>query len=120
MNIIRGTFRLSIGVALLVVGYHAVTGYMEARKSEQEATRLWFTLRCGERFLGQDMRAYTNEYGLIDIGKAGCELDGRRFLATFDEIRKAVASPDASEYGRNVGELFRVTLDIALAHAFAW
>jgi hypothetical protein len=40
------------------------------------------------------MSAYTNEYGLIDIGKAGCSSD--RFLATFDEIRTARASAEPS------------------------
>jgi hypothetical protein len=38
------------------------------------------------------MSAYTNEFGLIDIGRAGCAND--RFLATWDEIREANASPE--------------------------
>jgi hypothetical protein len=94
MKIIRGTFRLSILIALLVAAYYGIHAYMAGVIVKQENRRLagnWTTLRCAERFLGQDMSRYTNEAGLIDIGGAGCS--DRPFLATFEEIREAVASP---------------------------
>jgi hypothetical protein len=108
MNIGRGTFRLSIVIALLVAGYYAITGYMAALDAEQENRKLWNTLRCGERFLGQDMSAYTNAAGLIDIGRAGCSDD--RFLASFEEIRRAVARPDPPDDWRGFREVFRYNL----------
>jgi hypothetical protein len=40
------------------------------------------------------MAAYTNEYGNIDIGKAGCS--DQRFLARFEEIEAALLKSDPS------------------------
>jgi hypothetical protein len=74
MNIIRGTFRLSVVIALLVAGYFGITGYMAALEREQANWKLWNTLRCGERFLGQDMSRYRSPVRpeVFDIGSAGC------------------------------------------------
>jgi hypothetical protein len=98
MNIVRGTLRISIVAAVLVTIVGAVASHFDVikeqdrlRKNWTDDTRLWKTLRCGSQFLGKDMTAYTNEYGLIDIGRAGCS-DGR-FLARFDEIREAMKQP---------------------------
>jgi hypothetical protein len=113
MNVLRGTFRLSIVVALLVAAYFGITAHVAAQNAASESWKLWFTLRCGERFLGQDMSAYTNASGLIDIGKAGCSND--RFLATFDEIREALASAEPS--GDRYGEVFWPKLYGALFNA---
>jgi hypothetical protein len=88
MSVLRGTFRLSIVVALLVAAYYAISAHLAAMDAEWEHRKLLITLRCGERFLGQDMSQYTNAAGLIDIGKAGCS--NSSFWATFDEIRVAV------------------------------
>ena len=70
MNIIRGTFRLSIVIALLVAVYYGITGYMAAMEREQANWKLWTTLRCGERFLGQDMSKYVSPVRpeVFDIG----------------------------------------------------
>jgi hypothetical protein len=91
VSIVRGTFRLSIVIALLVAAYVGISGYIEAVSSDAEDMRIWTTLRCGERFLGQDMSSYTSPVrsDVIDIGKAGCS--SSTFWATRDEIRKAVA-----------------------------
>jgi hypothetical protein len=98
MNIVRGTLRISIVVAVLVAIICSVVSLFDANKERlrlyndwREETQLLKVLRCGGQFLGKDMTAYTNEFGLIDIGHAGCS-DGR-FLATFDEIRNAVNEP---------------------------
>jgi len=116
---VGGTFRLSVVVALLVAAYYGITGYMTAIKSEQENQRMWMTLRCGERFLDRDMSRYAIDPSrpeVIDIGKAGCS-DGR-FLATFEEIRGALASPEPPEWWRGFGHVFRSELEWALFAAF--
>ena len=105
MNIARGTFRLSIIVAVTVTLYFGIAAHVEAFKAESESRRIWTTLQCGKPFLDRDMSRYTNEYGNIDIGRAGCSSSS--FFATFDEIRMALSSvdpPDADEYWR----LFRI------------
>jgi hypothetical protein len=115
---VGGTFRLSVMIALLVAAYYGITGYMAAMDVEQENRRLWTTLRCGERFLGQDMSRYAgpdpDRPEVIDIGRAGCS--NGRFLATFYEIREALAHPDPPEPG--FGQVFQYKLLEALFAAF--
>jgi hypothetical protein len=36
MKIVRGTFRLSIVIALLVAAYYGITGYMAAMRADDE------------------------------------------------------------------------------------
>ena len=62
MNVLRGTFRLSIVVALLVAAYFGITAHVAAKMllGELETlvhAALWRAL------LGQDMSAYTNASG---------------------------------------------------------
>jgi hypothetical protein len=118
MNIIRGTFRLSIVIALLVAGYYGITGYMAALESEQANWKLWNTLRCGERFLGQDMSRYVSPVRpeVFDIGSAGCS--NERFWATFEEIREAAAQSKPPAVGSGFGEVLRFKLMDALGYAF--
>jgi hypothetical protein len=119
MNIIRGTFRLSIVAALLVAVYYGITGYMSVTEREQANWKLWTTLRCGERFLGQDMSKYVSPVRpeVFDIGGAGCS--NKQFWATFDEIREAVAQSEPPAFGGGFGEDLRFKLMDALAYAFA-
>jgi hypothetical protein len=98
LNIMRGTLRISIVAAVLVAMVGVVASHLEAFKEQNRViknwtddTRLWKVLRCGGQFLGKDMTAYTNEYGLIDIVRAGCS--DARFLARLDEIRDAMNQP---------------------------
>ena len=92
MNVLRGTFRLSIVVALVVAAYFGITAHVAATDADREEWKLWGTLRCGERFLGRDMSSYVSPVRpeVFDIGKAGCS--SSTFWATFDEIRTALAS----------------------------
>jgi hypothetical protein len=92
MNFVRGTFRLSILAAFLTAVYAAIASHLSGLDAAEKSWRIWSTLRCGEQFLNRDMTAFTNEFGLIDIGKAGCSES--RFLATVDEIRTAVRTTD--------------------------
>jgi predicted PurR-regulated permease PerM len=117
MKIIRGTFRLSVVVALLVAVYYGISGYIAARNSEYENWKLWTTLRCGERFLDKDMSGYTNDGRVFDIGRAGCS--DTRFLATFEEIREALTQSEPPEVWRGFGEVFRFKLYEALFTALA-
>jgi hypothetical protein len=92
MNIPVGTFRLSLVVALVVAAYYGITAHVAAIDADQGERKFWSTLRCGERFLDQDMSRYANPTRpeMFDIGKAGCS--GSSFWATFAEIRSALAS----------------------------
>ena len=49
-------------------------------------------------------RAFTNQYGNIDIGRAGCSKAG--FLANFDEIREALNTPAPPKMTFNYWEVF--------------
>lgn len=98
MSIIRGMFRISIVVAILLgivgaIAVHIATIREQDRalNSWKEDTRIWNALRCGGQFLGKDMTAFTNQYGNIDIGRAGCSTAS--FIANFDEIREALNAP---------------------------
>ena len=98
MNIVRGMLRVSIVAAVLVAIVAAVASHLEAFNEQNRViknwtdnARNWKVLRCGSQFLGKDMTAYTNEHGLIDIGRAGCS-EGK-FLTRFDEIREAMNQP---------------------------
>jgi len=98
MKIARGMLRVSLVIAIFVAVTGAVASHLDVvkeqdrlTKSWDEDTRIWKGLRCGGQFLGKDMKEYTNEFGLIDIGRAGCS--SGKFLATFDEIRDAAKRP---------------------------
>lgn len=95
MNIARGMLRISIIAGVLVAAWGAWASHLDAAKERERVydswindVRIWKGLRCGSKFLGKDVSAYTNEFGLIDIGRAGCAAGS--FLARFDEIRQAM------------------------------
>ena len=117
MNVLRGTFRISIVVALVVAAYYGITAHVAAHGAASEEWKLWYTLRCGERFLGRDMSNYTSPVrsDVIDIGKAGCS--NSTFWATFDEIRTALASTDPSD--DQYSQVFWPKLYNAVFYAFA-
>jgi hypothetical protein len=86
MAILRGTFRLSIVVALLTAVYVAYQDWMVSIERNNEDHEILRTLRCGSRMSDDALRLTVNEFGLIDLGKTGCA--NKRFLASFEEIRK--------------------------------
>jgi hypothetical protein len=114
VRVIRGTFRLSLVIALVVAAYYGISGYLAAIDAEQANRKLWSTLQCGERFLGQDMSRFASPSRpeVIDIGKAGCS--NSSFFATFDEIREAVTRSDPPAEWRGFGEVFSFKLYEAL------
>jgi hypothetical protein len=93
-KIIRGSFRLSLVAAVGVLVFVAIGAVISAKKAADSAHENWTTLRCGKAFIGRDMTSYTNQYGNIDIGRAGCSY--KQFLARFEEINEALAQPDPS------------------------
>jgi hypothetical protein len=94
MRVTRGTFRASILIAFATFVSGVFFAVASGNRAANNDWQLWNTLRCGKRFLDQDMSKFTNDFGNIDIGKAGCS--DRSFLANFDEIRDAIARPDSS------------------------
>ena len=92
MRVLRGTLRLSVVIAILALGYGVIAAHMAAHEDAAKGRRLWSVLTCAKRFLDRDMAPFTNEYGNIDIGKAGCASE--QFLATKYEIRDALTQTD--------------------------
>jgi hypothetical protein len=105
-------------IALLVAGYYSITGLHGGYGARTSDWKLWTTLRCGERFLGQDMSKYVSPVRpeVFDIGSAGCS--NKQFWATFDEIREAAAQSEPPAIGRGFGEVLRFKLMDALGYAF--
>ena len=96
MNVLRGTFRLSLLLTAVAGGYVIWTSLQQVSESGSREREMWRVLRCSEKFLGRDMSRFTNPYGLIDVGKAGCA--STQFLATFDEIKDASMQPEPSTF----------------------
>ena len=96
MNVLRGTFRLSILLTAVAAGYVTWISFQQVSESRSRDHEMWRVLRCSEKFLGRDMSRFTNPYGLIDVGKAGCA--STQFLATFDEIKDASMQPEPSTF----------------------
>jgi hypothetical protein len=117
MKVLRGTFRLSVVIAILVAVYYGIEAHVAAQNSSYEDWKMWNTLRCGERFLGQDMSSYTSPVRseVIDIGKAGCS--SSTFWATRDEIRMALAQTDPSD--SRYAEVFWPKFYFAMLNALA-
>jgi hypothetical protein len=116
MKVLRGTFRLSIVIAILVAAYYGIAAHLAAENAGYEDWKLWKTLRCGERFLDKDMSSYTNDGVVFDIGRAGCS--DTRFLATFNEIRMAIAQTDPSD--SRYAEVFWPKFYIGMSNALAF
>jgi hypothetical protein len=119
MKVIRGTFRLSVVIALLIAVYCVISGYIAALDADRETWRIWGTLRCGERFLGQDMTSYASPVrsDVIDIGRAGCS--NSTFWASYDEIRAAVAHSEPPAEDLRFGKVFWLNSINALIFAVA-
>lgn len=87
-GILRGTFRLSIVVALLIGGYTAVQDWRASVTEYQDEQKILRTLECGARAPPERLQRALNENGLIDLSKVGCSFD-EKFFASFEELAKA-------------------------------
>lgn len=92
MNVLRGTFRLSLFVAAAVALYGVWDAFLKADDAARRDHELWSTLRCGEYLLKQDLTQYTNAYGNFDLGKLRCS--HRTFWANKSEIETALRQLD--------------------------
>ena len=116
MKVLRGTFRLSLVVLVTALVWAAVVAVDEARDMAAADQRMWVTLRCAERFLDKDMSGFTNVYGNIDIGKAGCA--SGPFLATFDEVREALKQADP--FTKRYSDVFNAEIRENFVTATIW
>jgi hypothetical protein len=90
-DIIRGTFRLSLVVAVGAVAYSAYSTfdvYKEAlRKNAETTVSLQLPLECAARLLKEQLKAAENDFGLVDLTKLGCAQEP--FLAKYEELNAA-------------------------------
>ena len=70
-DIMRGTFRLSIGVAGLAAAYAVYERSDAFEEAQNESLRMTLRLECGARRSEEDLRTAVNEFGLIDLAEIG-------------------------------------------------
>ena len=83
----RGTFRLSVAIAVLAAAYGFYEQLAEYAEARNQSLQMVFTLKCGSRRSEETLKSAVNEYGLIDLGKVGCA--NKPFLAKSDELLRA-------------------------------
>ena len=86
-SIMRGTFRLSVAVAVLAAGFGAYQRLAAYSETKDRDLQMLITLECGARVPEERLRQTVNENGLFDLGKVGCAKE--RFLASFEKLHKA-------------------------------
>jgi hypothetical protein len=86
-NIIRGTFRLSVAIAVLAAAYGFYEQLAAFAEYKDQKLKMLFTLECGARRSEETLKSAANQYGLIDLGKVGCA--SKQFLASSDELLQA-------------------------------
>lgn len=92
MNIIKGTFRLSILVGIAVFAIQYWRASQEAHASAWKNSQIYMTLRCARDRVGVDNTAIKNEFGLLDLSKVHCSKE--RFFAHEHEIASALERED--------------------------
>ena len=91
MNVIRGTFRLSILVGLASLGVLWWQTQNEAHKAAGGSYELWSTVRCAGYLLESDTKPMENDFGNIDLSKhTSCST--RPFWTNRQEIADALKS----------------------------
>jgi hypothetical protein len=83
----RGTFRLSIGIAGLAAAYAVYERSDAFEAAQNDSLRMTMRLECGARRSDEDLRTAVNEFGEIDLGEIGCS--SKPFRASIEELRKA-------------------------------
>ncbi len=84
MNIMRGTFRISIVAALLTAAITAYQQWIQYTDTQYRRSQLQVGYECGAKKL-EEIEASHTGYGNIDISKYGCA--SRPFWASLDELR---------------------------------
>jgi hypothetical protein len=101
--VLRGTFRLSIVVALAVAAYNSFDAWQSIAKHRADDRRMLATLECGSRVPEQRLKQALTEGGLIDLSKVGCA--DKQFIASFDELARTRDGIIREELG-SVGPTF--------------
>lgn len=116
VNVIRGTFRLSILVGLFALTYLWWDCAQKAGKAAADSQELWSTLRCAGYLLKLDTKPYENTYGNIDLGKH-THCVSRQFWANRSEIEEALReeNPYQSRYDREISWLWQTAWSGAIA-----
>jgi hypothetical protein len=104
VNIVKGTFRLSLLVGAAALGWFTWDASQSAHRVAAYHREIWETHRCAGKLLGQDVRQYQNAYGNLDLGKLGCS--GREFWANMGEIEKA--QHELNPYNETWWRYFRI------------
>ena len=63
-NIMRGTFRLSVAVAVLAAAYGAYERIAAFSATKDRSLKMMVTLECGSRLSEETLRRTLNEHGL--------------------------------------------------------
>ncbi len=99
MNILKGTFRLSIVATIIAGGWNAYSRYEQHIAAYVKQSELVRTLKCGARVDAERLKSTVNQFGLYDLSKVGCSFD--RFLANDKELAEA-ASGTMDDMANNV------------------
>jgi hypothetical protein len=87
MNILKGTFRLSIVAAFAAASFTAWQDFKRHDDERQTSLRMQQILRCGAKLPSTIIQQNMNQYGNVDIGKLGCS--DQEFLANESEMKAA-------------------------------
>lgn len=110
-SMLKGTFRLSIAVAVLAAIYGFYEQLSAFSKLRDGNFEMLLTLECGAKLSETTLKSAVNQYGNIDLGKVGCA--NRQFIASFSEIEQA-------RTGAMRRELTGKDFDVAYAGSFAF
>lgn len=89
MNILAGTFRVSLVAAALAAGYYSYEN-LQRHEAEQAEDRLFkMAMECGARIDAAFLEQKKNDYGNIDIGALGCA--SRKFITNAQELSEVRA-----------------------------
>lgn len=86
-NIMKGTFRLSIAVAVLAAIYGFYEQWTTFAEAKNSNWKMMTTLECGARLSEETLKPAVNQAGLIDLGKVGCA--SQQFWASSSELLQA-------------------------------
>ncbi len=110
-SIVKGTFRLSIVVAVLAAIYGIYERLEAWGKAREGNLQMLLTLECGAKLSETTLKSAVNQYGNIDLGKVGCA--DKPFMASFGEIER-------TRTGAMKRELTGKEFDVAYASSFAF
>jgi hypothetical protein len=113
-NIMRGTFRLSVAVAVLAAVYGFYEQWATFAEAKNSSWNIVTTVECGARLSEETLKPTVNQFGLFDLGKVGCA--SKQFWASSDELlqaRNGVMEREWADTRFNV----RNAAEYSLAHA---